>query len=259
MRQHGILEHAARLVRPGGRLVYSTCTFAPRGGRGRHRALSAMRTPSSSWRSRPADRALRRDDRSGLPPELRRPELARCVRLWPHTGRARGTSPRCCGGKRTLRLLRRRGSGRRRKPDRDAEAAFAAFVGRDIPAARSPRTRCREAARICTRCPPGLPDLTGLRYLHAGWWLGELKGGERGRERFEPSHALALAAQPLPVRRVARFSAGEPALAAYLGGETVTSAGEDGWTLVCVDGYGIGWAKRVGGRLKSHYPKGLRP
>jgi NOL1/NOP2/fmu family ribosome biogenesis protein len=41
-------------------------------------------------------------------------------------------------------------------------------------------------------------------------------------------------------------------------GETIGFSGEDGWTLVTVDTIPLGWAKRVAGRLKSHYPKGLR-
>ena len=54
------------------------------------------------------------------------------------------------------------------------------------------------------------------------------------------------------------YDVNDPDLLAYLRGETVQSPGEDGWALVTVDGFGLGWAKRVGGRLKSHYPKGLR-
>ena len=149
--------------------------------------------------------------------------------------------------------MRRRGSGdaanrtetRKLHSPRSSEETFRGPITED--------TLSRSGSYLYA-APPGLPDLTGLRYLHAGWWLGELKGGERGRERFEPSHALALAARPLPARRVARFSAGEPALAAYLGGETVTSAGEDGWTLACVDGYGIGWAKRRRGTIEKSLP-----
>ena len=32
----------------------------------------------------------------------------------------------------------------------------------------------------------------------------------------------------------------------------------DGWTLITVDGYSIGWGKTVKGQIKNHYPKGLR-
>ncbi len=106
--------------------------------------------------------------------------------------------------------------------------------------------------------PAGMPDLAGLRHLHPGWWLGEIRPGRFERGRFEPAHALALGVKPRSVRRVVDFAVDNPELRAYLRGETVPSPGEDGWTLVTVDGFGIGWAKRVGGRLKSHYPKGLR-
>jgi NOL1/NOP2/fmu family ribosome biogenesis protein len=78
------------------------------------------------------------------------------------------------------------------------------------------------------------------------------------KDRVEPSHALALGVQGDMVRRIAGFTAGDPAGLAYLRGETLASASDDGWTLVTVDGFPLGWAKRVGGRLKSHYPKGLR-
>lgn len=101
--------------------------------------------------------------------------------------------------------------------------------------------------------PAGLPDLTGLRYLHPGWWLGTVK-----KDRFEPSHALALGLRAQDAQRVLDLHADDPALAAYLRGETLTSPGEDGWTLVAVDGFPVGWGKRVAGRLKSRYPKGLR-
>ncbi|MFR5718609.1 MAG: methyltransferase RsmF C-terminal domain-like protein [Anaerotignum faecicola] len=39
----------------------------------------------------------------------------------------------------------------------------------------------------------------------------------------------------------------------YLKGETVEAEGKDGWTLVCVDGFPLGWAKRQKGRLKNKY------
>jgi NOL1/NOP2/fmu family ribosome biogenesis protein len=101
--------------------------------------------------------------------------------------------------------------------------------------------------------PPDLPDLRGLRVIHPGWWLGSFK-----KERFEPSHALALALQPGDARRTEDLAADGPEVEAYLRGESLRLAGEDGWVLVTVSGYPLGWAKRVAGLLKSHYPRGLR-
>ena len=101
--------------------------------------------------------------------------------------------------------------------------------------------------------PAELPDLTGLRFLHPGWWLGTIL-----KDRFEPSHALALGLPPRTARRIASLAADDARLSAYLHGQAFADPGEDGWTLVCMDGYPLGWAKRVAGILKSHYPRGLR-
>ncbi len=255
-RQHSILEQAAALVKPGGRLVYSTCTFAPEEDEGAvaqfllaHGEFELVKPPSRPGyaRGRP----------EWLPASLSRPELTRCVRVWPHLAPGEGHF---------AALLRRREAAAVAhavalydpiKPSRAAQAAYRAFSDETF-AADAIRRDVAQVGSYLYALPDALPDLAGLRYLHPGWWLGEVKAGERGRERFEPSHALALAARPLYARRIAEFAADDPALLAYLRGETLSSAGEDGWTLVCVDGYALGWAKRVGGRLKSHYPKGLR-
>jgi NOL1/NOP2/fmu family ribosome biogenesis protein len=85
--------------------------------------------------------------------------------------------------------------------------------------------------------------------------------GQFLKKRFEPSHALAMALSPEEVLRAESFGADAPETAAYLGGETLrtgTASGEKGWTLICVDGWSLGWAKCAGGALKNHYPRGLR-
>ena len=98
-----------------------------------------------------------------------------------------------------------------------------------------------------------LPDLAGLRFIHPGWWLGTMK-----KNRFEPAHPLAMALTTAEVRLVAALPADDEAVRAYLRGESLKSEGEDGWVMVAVDGFPLGWGKRVKGTLKSHYPRGLR-
>jgi len=255
-RQGNILEHAAALVRPGGRLVYSTCAFSPEEDEGAiSRFLDAH--PEFELVEPPARPGYARGRPEWLPAALRKLELTRCVRLWPH---------RAAGEGHFAALLRKREDAPQpgavalhaaQPLPRASGAAYAAFIEETFLNDPTGPDSARVGSYLY-ELPRGLPDLTGLRYLHAGWWLGELKAGERGRERCEPSHALALAARPLEPRRAAHFAADDPAVAAYLRGETMAHGGDDGWTLVCVDGYALGWAKRVGGRLKSHYPKGLR-
>ena len=255
-RQADILEQAARLVRPDGWLAYATCTFNPEENEG---------TITQFLTAHPEFELVEPPRQPGFTPG--RPEwivdpmpdaseiqqnLTRAVRLWPHVAPGEGHF---------VAVMRRH----------DGETANTAL--KPWRPARLPRP---VAAAYCDFCaehltiePAGdrlaligsylyalegvLPDLTGLRFLHPGWWLGTSK-----KERFEPSHALALALQPELTRRPVSLAPRDPALAAYLRGEVFRSPGEAGWVLVCVDGYPLGWGKRVAGILKSHYPRGLR-
>ena len=86
-----------------------------------------------------------------------------------------------------------------------------------------------------------------------GWPLGELRKG-----RFVPGHALALSSRPDKVRLSLDLEASGQAVQDYLRGHTLPADLPDGWALVTVDGFALGWGKVVGGVLKNHYPKGLR-
>jgi NOL1/NOP2/fmu family ribosome biogenesis protein len=83
--------------------------------------------------------------------------------------------------------------------------------------------------------------------------LGEIKNG-----RFEPAHALAMASKRMNVKNVVNLPLDRGQVQVYLRGDTFSWEGENGWCLVCVDGYPLGWGKRVSGVVKNHYPKGLR-
>lgn len=96
-------------------------------------------------------------------------------------------------------------------------------------------------------------DLKGLKVLRAGLHVGTCR-----KNRLEPSHALALALRPGDVKRRCALDGREKTVEAYLRGEALPLDGENGWNLVLVDGYPLGWGKRSGQVLKNHYPKGLR-
>lgn len=107
--------------------------------------------------------------------------------------------------------------------------------------------------------PESLFSLKGLKVLRPGLHLGTLK-----KNRFEPSHALALALSPSDVRYTCCFPADSDTIRGYLNGMTFPFDGDKGWYLVCVNGsdgadeYSLGWGKLAGGVMKNHYPKGLR-
>ncbi|WP_232699575.1 RsmF rRNA methyltransferase first C-terminal domain-containing protein [Brevibacillus daliensis] len=96
-------------------------------------------------------------------------------------------------------------------------------------------------------------SLEGIKVARPGLHLGTVK-----KNRFEPSHALALALQPEDALHRCDLSSTDEQVYRYLRGETWVSNAPAGWTLVTVDGYPLGWAKSAGGQMKNHYPKGLR-
>lgn len=262
-RQDEILEEAAKMLRPGGRLVYSTCTFAPEEDEGTvsrflesHKDFEVEKMPACE-RFAPG----RPDWARGMPQieyTLRAPHyghpsdsyLRYTCRLWPH---------RLDGEGHYAAVLRKD------KPEPEGGGRF--FDGsrpskkEAFPEAYKEFVACH-LARTLEGTPvlfgeqlyllPYPAALDGLKVLRAGLHLGSVRKG-----RFEPSHGLALALQAEDAVRRCLLS-GEGAVQAYLRGESLPFEGEKGWYLVLVDGYSLGWGKVSNGMLKNHYPKGLR-
>ncbi len=107
--------------------------------------------------------------------------------------------------------------------------------------------------------PADMPDMKGLKILRPGLHMGTLK-----KNRFEPSHALALALRKEEAQCFWELSPSGDSIIRYLKGEALSEdAGTPegclkGWVLVCTGGFSLGWAKYAKGMLKNHYPKGLR-
>lgn len=101
--------------------------------------------------------------------------------------------------------------------------------------------------------PKGICEIKGLRVLRGGLHLGELK-----KNRFEPNHSLAMALKIEDVKKYIDLRVNSKELLSYLKGETIVNSDIEGWCLVNVDGYSIGWGKASKGIIKNHYPKGLR-
>jgi NOL1/NOP2/fmu family ribosome biogenesis protein len=177
-------------------------------------------------------------------------DLARAVRLWPHTAPGEGHF---------IAVMRRHGDATSPMPKpwrparlpRPVETAYRHFWAANM-TAEPISDRLALIGSYLYVLPAALPDLAGLRFLHPGWWLGTIK-----KDRFEPSHALALGLSPNAAHCAARL-ADDTRIIAFLRGQPFTDPGEDSWALVCVDSHPLGWGKRVAGVIKSHYPRGLR-
>ncbi|MCR5828867.1 MAG: RsmB/NOP family class I SAM-dependent RNA methyltransferase [Lachnospiraceae bacterium] len=97
-----------------------------------------------------------------------------------------------------------------------------------------------------------------LRTLRRGLLLGEIK-----KDRFEPSQALACAMPVGAYENTVDFPSDSEDVIRYLKCETISVVGknaeaEDGYVLVCTDGFPLGWARKKGETLKNRYLPGWR-
>ena len=101
--------------------------------------------------------------------------------------------------------------------------------------------------------PENCPETKKLKVLRYGLHLGVLK-----KNRFEPSHALSHYLKLDDVKNVENLRIGDEEVLNYLRGNTINTGKSRGWVLVSVEGVALGWGKESNGVLKNHYPKGLR-
>ncbi len=226
-RQLEILREAARMLRPGGRLVYSTCTFAPEENEGIVAKFLAEHPDFT-------------------PEDVQAPWFDRVdtgsFRLWPH---------KLLGEGHFAAVFRKSGE----------EPA----LGRPCPGQKLPREWVDFARELDISLPAGgkgfawagrlywapeaMPELN-CSCLRMGLELGELK-----KNRFEPSHALAM--WLTSCKNQVSFPADSKQIKDYINGQ-VLPCQIKGWCLVKTDGFSLGWGKGDGNQLKNHYPKGLR-
>ncbi len=249
-RQDEILDCAADMLRPGGRLVYATCTFAPAENEG----------SIARFLDRHCDYEIlevhRYEGMAAGYSSRQRPELERTIRLFPHL---------VCGEGHYLAVLQKQGEvppGYRAFPANGLQKGISVREAKEFLQFQQETLNTDLTADAqdsllkfgdqLYQMPQMMPSIKGLRVLRAGLHLGAIK-----KKRFEPSHALALALRPKDAKRSMELAQDGQARA-YLGGMTLNHSGEKGWYLMTVQGYSIGWGKLAGQIMKNHYPKGLR-
>ena len=253
--QKELILQAADMLRPGGLMLYSTCTFAP-----------AEDEQTVSWllENRPDMELAEMEDYEGFShgvPEWGNgnPELIKCIRIFPHKMNGEGHF---------LALFRKKGQAIKEssrphtKPDKNAFPLIEEFLN-EI----GLKTLCGQPfdwERVEIRgdkayyLPPVAHNFRGITFLRNGLYLGDLK-----KNRFEPSQPLALAIRKNEAEAVISLSASDERITRYLKGETLNiepeeAAHKKGWHLLCADGYPIGFGKLVNQILKNKYPAGWR-
>lgn len=258
VRQKEILSNAGAMLKPGGRLLYSTCTFSPEENE------QVIESFLGSCPDFSIEQAEHREGLSFGQPQWSLTGLSKLsgtFRIWPHKSQGEGHF---------LAVLKKKGGynlkNKENGPDHSIDKPVRVLLEEAL------REILKEPEPFLTRkeyllfgdqlylIPPEMVDLKGLKILRPGLHIGTLK-----KKRLEPSHALALSLKKDQVKQWVDFSGDGEEIFKYLRGEALPVCGDfqsclekKGWVLVNVDGYSLGFAKLAGGILKNHYPKGLR-
>ena len=229
-RQSEILDYAYQMLKTGGRICYSTCTFSKKED---EEAVAAF-----------VDKY----------PDMK---LISERRLWPHQDKGEGHY---------AALLEKTNNGedaekyevdsnfyQLKKISEKQLQDYYSFIKDTMAVPDNWKKNLLLINDQLYMLPENCPDFTGLHVLRGGLFLGTLK-----KNRFEPSHALALASTKEELIRSKNFDCDSQEIKDYLLGQALRCQIDDGWTLITVDGYSIGWGKAVKGQIKNHYPKGLR-
>ncbi len=248
--QRSIITQAARMLKPGGMILYSTCTFDPQENEGTIAYLKEQYPEFEIKEMRGYEGFA-----CGKPEvtETKDSSLSKTVRIWPHKMHGEGHY---------LALLQK-GAARqeestspikqraKRIPEEIAE--FFKDITWDMD-----WNRIELYSEKVYYMPEGVPNVKGIRFLRTGLYLGDLK-----KNRFEPSQSLAMCLKKEEYRNTVNLSAEDERILKYLKGETidvsdVVSAKAKGWHLMLVDGYPLGWGKLSEGTLKNKYLPGWR-
>ncbi len=254
--QKSIIIQAAEMLKPGGMMLYSTCTFDGRENEQMVEYLMERHPEFEILSITPYDGFAH-----GIPELTKSKDEAykRTVRIFPHKMKGEGHF---------LALLRKRniretdlaksvnedssaGRGRKKLPQ-ELEEFFRGITW------KLDADRLEIHGERVYYMPCSLPDVRGIRFLRTGLLLGELK-----KNRFEPSQALAMCLKKEEYGKVLNLKAEDVRISRYLKGETlevsdVLPETSNGWYLVCVDGYPLGWGKLTRGTMKNKYLPGWR-
>lgn len=270
--QKSILKEVVKMLKPGGTILYSTCTFDPR--EDEEQVMYLMRL-DPSLRIVP----IRNYEGfvPGNPDWTDSPEkdesLTGTMHLFPHKVKGEGhyvsmLESESVGDNNSIagRYNYKPYSKGKGIPEIDE---FLSHISNE--AECSDRTRLEFKNNKLYLVPVDSPELSGMRIMRRGVYLGELK-----TKRFEPSQSFAMILKKSDFDNVLNFRADSILVNKYLHGESIylgdydlkemiieddksdTEEISDGWILVCVEGYPLGFGKMIKGTLKNKYLPGWR-
>lgn len=245
--QRQILPYAAKMLKPGGYMLYSTCTFSPEENEQviyhfleNHKDFELVDLP-------------RIDDFSPGQTKWaggKGVDMSKTIRIWPHKIRGEGHFVALLHKKDDHSLITY--SPYESKTKEKVYGEYIAFE-KEYLTSKLDRRRLEAIKDKLYYMPDDIPNLKGLRVLRSGLYVGELK-----KNRFEPSQGLASWLKPDMFKQTINFSSQSEEVIRYLKGETIGVSGEKGWHLVTVDGFSLGFGKKTNHMLKNKFQTGWR-
>ena len=248
--QRSIVTQAARMLKPGGMILYSTCTFDPEENEGTIEYLMSQYPEFIIKEIRPYEGFA-----CGKPEvtESKLEDFKKTVRIWPHKMHGEGHYVALLQKGEPAIYKENVASKNRIKKVPEEILEFFADIDWEMD-----WSRLELYSEKVYYMPEGIPNVKGIRFLRTGLYLGDLK-----KNRFEPSQSLAMCLKKEEYKNTINLFSSDERVIKYLKGETIdvddiVSLKAKGWHLVLVDGYPLGWGKLANGTLKNKYLPGWR-
>ncbi len=234
--QKKLITSASKLLKPGGMLVYSTCTY------------------EKAENEDIVDYAIEKLGMKNIPIKIQ-PGMSKGInndfvaRLYPHKNRGEGHFVALLQN--TCELKPTKVPIQKPNISKSNRLLVEAFYKENLNIATP--INLYESNNHIYAILPHFPELKNVRILMNGLYLGECK-----KNRFEPSLALALTLSINDVKRYYNYKANSDEVSMYLQGHTLTGSNNKGYGIIFVDGYPLSFYKESNNQVKNLYPKGLR-
>ena len=250
-RQRQILENAVPLLKPGGYIIYSTCTYSLEEN---EMVVDDFIRRNPCFKIAKVKDSLRNATCDGIRFDGATAEnLEETRRFYPHISRGEGQFVALLkkSDKETVKKQTILYTDQSKPLGKQDSAIIDAFFKKYM--LKKPDAQPRLVGENIVLIPHGLP-VPKNSIFSSGVLLGEIRKGT-----FLPSHQF-FSAYGSDFKLKIELSDDKERCYAYLRGEELDACGTDGegWCVITYNGTAVGGGKISSGRIKNHYPKGLR-